>query len=158
MRKLSVISRGKRNKVRLPIFPWGNTVDILKGSGKVKLVVIADLLGNFTYRQSGFFQKLSRPRHPVMEEERLWAFSHGFPEDLSEITPVQTADGGDFLNGDIPLEISFNECQCLFDIEIPKPSGVLCIPICGGFHQLCQEQERMTDQPHGICGTVIDNK
>lgn len=120
--------------MRLPIFPWGNTVDILKGSGKVKLVVIADLLGNFTYRQSGFFQKLSRPRHPVMEEERLWAFSHGFPEHLSKVAPIQAADGGDLLNGNIPLEISLNESKCFSDIEVPKTPGALGTAMSGGFH------------------------
>lgn len=56
----------------LPVLPWGNTVDILKGSGKMKLVIIADLLGNFSHGQSGFFQKLGGSGHAVVEE-KSWA-------------------------------------------------------------------------------------
>lgn len=33
-------------------------MDILKGSGEMKLIVIADLLGNLSYQQSGFLHKL----------------------------------------------------------------------------------------------------
>ena len=144
--------------MRLPVLPWGNTVNILKRSGEMKLVIVAHLLGYFTYRQSGFFQKLGGSGHAVVEEECLGAFSHGFPEHFSEVAPVQTADGGDLLNGNIPLKISLNESKCFSDIEVPMPPGVLRIPICGGFHQLCQKQERMTNQPNGICGAIIDNK
>ena len=56
----------------LPVLPWGNTVNILKRSGEMKLVIVAHLLGYFTYRQSGFFQKLGSSRHAVVEE-KSWA-------------------------------------------------------------------------------------
>ena len=71
----------------------------------MKLVIIADLLGDFPYGQSGFLQKLSSSGHPVMEEECLRAFSHGFPEHFSKVAPVQTAESGDFFYGNIPLKI-----------------------------------------------------
>ena len=57
--------------MRLPVLPWGNTVNILKRSGEMKLVIVAHLLGNFAYRQSGFFQKLGSSRHAVVEEKCL---------------------------------------------------------------------------------------
>ena len=56
----------------LPVLPWGNAVDILKGSGKMKLIVIAHLLGNFSHGQSGFLQKLGSSGHVVVEE-KSWA-------------------------------------------------------------------------------------
>ena len=120
--------------MRLPVLPWGNTVNILKRSGEMKLVIVAHLLGYFTYRQSGFFQKLGSSGHAVVEEKCLGAFSHGFPKHFSEVAPVQAADGGDLLNGNIPLEISLNESKCFSDIEVPKTPGALGTAMSGGFH------------------------
>lgn len=55
-RNLSVIRRGKRNKMRLPVLSGRDTVDILKCSGEMQLVVVTDLLGNFSNGQPGFLQ------------------------------------------------------------------------------------------------------
>ena len=120
--------------MRLPVLPWGNTVNILKRSGEMKLVIVAHLLGDFPYGQSGFFQKLGGSGHAVVKEKCLGAFSHGFPEHFSEVAPVQAADGGDLLNGNIPLEISLNESKCFSDIEVPKTPGALGTAMSGGFH------------------------
>ena len=120
--------------MRLPVLPWGNTVNILKRSGEMKLVIVAHLLGNFAYRQSGFLQKLGGSGHAVVEQEGLGTFSHGFPEYLSKIASVQAADGGDLLNGNIPLEISLNESKCFSDIEVPKTPGALGTAMSGRFH------------------------
>ena len=48
-----------------------------------------------------FGQQLCRPCHAVVQQEPLRAFAHGIPEHLAEIAAVQSAEGGDILDGNI---------------------------------------------------------
>ena len=51
--------------------------------------------------KAAFSQQLCRPCHAVVQQEPLRAFAHGIPEHFAEIAAVQSAEGGDVLDGNI---------------------------------------------------------
>ena len=141
----------------LAVFPRGNTVNIFKGPGEMELVVIAYLIADFSYRQVCFLQQLGSPGHPVVQQEGLGAFSHGFPKDLAKITSVQAAESGDFFNGDIPMVVFFDKGEGFLDVKIPQPPDVAVLSVCGGFRQLGKEQKTMANQMHRVGAAVVDD-
>ena len=86
------------------IVPWADAIYIFESAGKVKLIGIADHGADGADGadgQAAFGQQLCRPCHAVVQQEPLWAFAHGIPEHLAEIAAVQSAEGGDVLDGNI---------------------------------------------------------
>lgn len=92
-----------------------------------------------------------------MQQEGLRAFSHSFPKDLAEITPVQAAESGDFLNGNIPMVVFFDKSKRFLDVKIPQTPDVAVLPVCGGFRQLGKEQKTMANQMHRVGAVVVDD-
>ena len=83
------------------IVPRANAIHIFERAGKVKLIGIADHGADGADGQAAFGQQLCRPCHAVVQQESLRAFAHGIPEHLAEIAAVQSAEGGDILDGNI---------------------------------------------------------
>ena len=90
------------------IVPWADAIYIFESAGKVKLIGIAD---HGADGQAAFSQQLCRPCHAVVQQEPLWAFAHGIPEHLAEIAAVQSAEGGDILDGNIFAVMLLDERQ-----------------------------------------------
>ena len=96
------------------IVPWTDAIYIFERTGKVKLIGIADHGADGADGQAAFGQQLCRPCHAVVQQEPLWAFAHGIPEHLAEIAAVQSAEGGDILDGNIFAVMLLYEGQSLF--------------------------------------------
>lgn len=101
----------------------------------MQLVGIANCIGDISDGQPGQLQKLSGLDHTVVEQEFLGGLSQGFLENLPEIAAVQTAGGGDILDGDIVLEILLHIGQGFLDIEVPEPAGLRGRHVHGGTGQ-----------------------
>ena len=93
------------------IVPWADAIYIFERTGKVKLIGIAD---HGADGQAAFGQQLCCPCHAVVQQEPLWAFAHGISEHLAEIAAVQSAGGGDVLDGNIFAVMLLYEGQSLF--------------------------------------------
>ena len=90
------------------IVPWADAIYIFESAGKVKLIGIAD---HGADGKAAFGQQLRRPCHAVVQQEPLWAFAHGISEYLAEIAAVQSAEGGDVLDGNIFAVMLLDERQ-----------------------------------------------
>ncbi len=90
------------------IVPWADAIYIFERTGKVKLIGIAD---HGADGQAAFGQQLCCPCHAVVQQEPLWAFAHGISEHLAEIAAVQSAEGGDILDGNIFAVMLLDEGQ-----------------------------------------------
>ena len=76
------------------IVPWADAIHIFERTRKVELIGIADHGTDGADRQAAF-------GHAVVQQEPLRAFAHGISEHLTEIAAVQSAEGGDILDGNI---------------------------------------------------------
>ena len=83
------------------IVPWADAIHIFERTRKVELIGIADHGTDGADRQAAFGQQLCCPCHAVVQQEPLRAFAHGISEHLTEIAAVQSAEGGDILDGNI---------------------------------------------------------
>ena len=92
------------------IVPWTDAIYIFERTGKVKLIGIAD---HGADGKAAFSQQLCRPCHAVMQQKPLWTFAHGISEHLAEIAAVQSAEGGDILDGNIFAVMLLYEGQSL---------------------------------------------
>ena len=101
------------------IVPWADAIYIFERTGKVELIGIADHGADGADGQAAFGQQLCRPCHAVVQQKPLRAFAHGIPEHFAEIAAVQSAEGGDVLDGNIFAVMLFDERQCFFHIKIP---------------------------------------
>ena len=115
------------------IVPWADAIYIFERTGKVKLIGIAD---HGADGKAAFSQQLCRPCHAVVQQEPLWAFAHGISEHLAEIAAVQSADGGDILDGNIFAVMLLYERQSLLHIEVPQAAGTLCLMGGRGLYKL----------------------
>ena len=96
------------------IVPWADAIYVFERTGKVKLIGIADHGADGADGADGkaaFSQQLCRPCHAVVQQEPLWAFAHGISEHLAEIAAVQSAEGGDILDGNIFAVMLLDERQ-----------------------------------------------
>ena len=96
------------------IVPWADAIYIFERTGKVKLIGIADHGADGADGKAAFGQQLCRLCHAVVQQEPLWAFAHGIPEHLAKIAAVQSAEGGDILDGNIFAVMLLYEGQSLF--------------------------------------------
>ena len=128
------------------VLPGGNAVDVFEGSGKVQLVVVADLGGNLADGQAGLLQQLGGPGHPVVQQVGLGAFAYGIPEHLAEVTAVQPADRRNLLDGDVTLVVLLDEGEGFLDVKIPDPALAAAAPPRRALDQLVQEQKPVGDQ------------
>ena len=126
--------------MRLAVFSGRNAVYILEGAGKMQLVGIADLGCDLPDGHPRFFKQLGCTGHAVVQQICLRAFSYRIPKYLAEVASVESADGGNLLNGNIPLIIPVNKDQGLLDIEIPQTPLSAFLPVGRGLHQLVQKQ------------------
>ncbi len=87
-------------------------------------------------------------------QEFLRRAPHAFLEELAEITPVELADIGDFLNGQVPLIVMLHKINGLLDIKILELTAVEELPGRGGPNETVQKEAQMPDQMEG-CGVGI---
>ena len=87
------------DKMRLAVFSGRNAVYILEGAGKMQLVGIADLGCDLPDGHPRFFKQLGCTGHAVVQQICLRAFSYRIPKYLAEVASVESADGGNLLNG-----------------------------------------------------------
>ena len=97
----------------------------------------------------GKFQHLRRLVHPEIDKELLQGLVHRFPEDLSQIAPVQIAEAGDIFNGDRLAAVLLNKSDRLADIKILQFSFCHLLLRRGRLDQLIQEQIQMADLVQG---------
>ena len=90
------------------IVPWADAIYVFERTGKVKLIGIAD---HGADGKAAFSQQLCRPCHAVVQQEPLRAFAHGISEHLAEIAAIQSAEGGDILDGNIFAVMLLDERQ-----------------------------------------------
>ena len=137
------------------IVPWADAIYIFERTGKVKLIGIADHGADGADGQAAFGQQLCRPCHAVVQQEPLWAFAHGISEHLAEIAAVQSAEGGDILDGNIFAVMLLYEGQSLLHIEVPQAAGTLCLMGGRGLYKLIQKQKAVANLTQGAVLTVI---
>ena len=137
------------------IVPWADAIYIFERTGKVELIGIADHGADGADGKAAFSQQLCRPCHAVVQQEPLWAFAHGISEHLAEIATVQSAEGGDVLDGNIFAVMLLYEGQSLLHIEVPQTAGTLCLMGGRGLYKLIQKQKAVADLTHGAVLTVI---
>ena len=106
----------------------------------MQLVRIADCISDIVDGQRSQFQQLRGFGHAVAEQELLRGLSDGILEDPAKIGPVQSAEGGDALDGYVILKILFYIIQCFFYIKIAHP------PVCGYFHGCCRPCQKVKEQ------------
>ncbi len=141
--------------VFIPPLPWGDTVYIFKGSGKVQLVGVAHGISYVSHGQFRELQKFRRFGHAVGDKEFLGGFSHVLMEDFSEIASVQAAGGGDILHGDIVLKVLLNEGKRFFNVKIPQASCLFRPGRGRGADQTVQKQVEVPDEMEGRLILVI---
>ena len=95
------------------IVPWADAIYVFERTGKVELIGIADHGADGADGKAAFGQQLCCPCHAVVQQEPLWAFAHGISEHLAEIAAVQSAEGGDVLDGNIFAVMLLYEGQSL---------------------------------------------
>lgn len=123
----------------------------------MELVWIAYRVPHVRDGQGGHLQQLPGLGHAVGDEELLGRFPHCVVEDLSEVAPVQVAEGGDVLHRDVVLEVLLNKCHGLPDVEVPHPVPLALEGGGVGLVQVVQEQIQVSDQVEGgLLGVVGD--
>ena len=120
--------------MRLAVFSGRNAVYILEGAGKMQLVRIADLSRDLSDGHARFFKQLGCTGHAIVQQVCLRAFPYRIPEYLAEVAAVEPADGGDLLNGNIPLIIPVDKDQGFLDIEIPQTPLSAFLTVGRGLH------------------------
>lgn len=82
-------------------------------------------------------------------QELLRRAAHAFLEQLAEITPVELADVGDFLDGQVPRVVMLHKIDSLLDIKILELAAVEELPGRRRTNEAVQKEAQMPDQMKG---------
>lgn len=111
----------------------------------MKLVRIAAGDGNVTDGNRGCFHHLRRFRQTHPNEVFLGRTALAFFKQLAEITAVELAYTGNFLNGKRPVIILLYKGNRFVNVEIPKLMSLRLSPGRGRLNECIQKDAQMAD-------------